>query len=41
MNLIAILDGISGIYNFATDQHRVIQRFESQDDSQNFIHRDR
>jgi len=41
MNLIAILHGISGIYNFTADQNSVIQRFESQNDSQNFIHRDR
>lgn len=41
MNLIAILKGICGIYNFAPDQHGVIQCFESQNDSQNFIHCDR
>ena len=41
MNLVAILQGISAIYNPATDQYRVTRRFESQNDSQYFIHRDR
>ena len=41
MNLVAILQGISAIDDPAADQHRVTRRFESQNDSQYFIHRDR
>lgn len=41
MNLIAILKDVSGIYNFATYQHRVFLGLKSQNDSQNFMHRDR